>query len=50
MDGPLIRLWKANRNDSPELPIGVPSLILCRPIWGNDASKSMEFSRSKTIT
>ncbi len=42
VDGPLIRLWKANPNNSPKLPIEVPSLVLYYPIWGNDASRSME--------
>ncbi len=37
-----IKLWKVNPNNSPRLPIRVPSPILYRPIWGNDASKSME--------
>ncbi len=42
INGPLIRLWKTNPNSSPKLPIRIPNPILCRPIWGNDASKSME--------
>jgi len=28
IDGPPIRLWKANLDGSPKLPIGVPSPIL----------------------
>jgi hypothetical protein len=35
IDGPPIRLWKANPNNSPKLPTRVPSLVLYRPIWGN---------------
>jgi len=27
VDGPLIRLWKANVDDSPKLPIRVPSPV-----------------------
>jgi hypothetical protein len=37
-----IQLWKVNLNNSPKLPIRVPSPILYRPIWGNDALKLME--------
>ncbi len=46
--GPLIRLWKANLNNSLKLPIGVPSLVLYCPIWGNDASRLVE--REKFIS
>jgi len=42
IDGPLIRLWKVNPNGSPKLHVRVPSLVLYCPIWGNDASRSME--------
>ncbi len=49
IDGPLIRLWKANLNGSPKFPIRVPSLILYRLIWGNDASKSVEKKKLWTI-
>jgi hypothetical protein len=42
IDGLPIRLWKANIGGSPKLPIGVPSLVLYRPIWGNDALRSVE--------
>jgi hypothetical protein len=48
IDGPSIRLWKANQDDSPKLPIGVPRLVLYRPIWGNDASRLVE--REKFIS
>jgi hypothetical protein len=44
----LIRLWKANQDDSPKLATRVPSLVLYYPIWGNDASRSME--REKFIS
>jgi hypothetical protein len=46
--GPLIRLWKANLDNSLKLPIGVPSLVLYCPIWGNDASRLVE--REKFIS
>jgi hypothetical protein len=42
IDGPPIRLWKVNPNGSPKLHAKVPSLVLYCPIWGNDASRSME--------
>ncbi len=42
IDGPSIRLWKVNPDNSPKLLIGVPSPILYHPIWGNDASRLME--------
>jgi hypothetical protein len=42
MDGPPTKLWKTNPNGSPKLPIGIPSLILYRIIWGHDALRSME--------
>ncbi len=42
IDGPLIRLWKTNLDNSTKLPTRVPSPILYRPIWGNDASRLME--------
>ncbi len=42
IDGPLIRLWKANLDSSPKLPIGVPSLAIYCPIWGNDTSRLVE--------
>jgi hypothetical protein len=48
IDGPLIRLWKANLDSSAKLLIGVPSPILYHPIWGNDASKLVE--RKKIIS
>jgi hypothetical protein len=44
----LIRLWKANPNGSPKLPTRVISPILHHPIWGNDASRSVE--REKFIS
>jgi hypothetical protein len=42
IDGPLIRLWKANPDGSPNLPIGVPNLVQYHPIWGDDASRLVE--------
>jgi hypothetical protein len=36
IDGLPIRLWKANIGGSPKLLIGVPSLVLYRPIWDRD--------------
>jgi hypothetical protein len=39
---PLIRLWKANPNGLTKLPMSMPSLIICCPIWGIDPSKSIE--------
>jgi hypothetical protein len=42
IDVPLIKLWKANLDNSPKLPIGVPSLVLYHPIRGNDASRLVE--------
>jgi hypothetical protein len=48
IDGPLINLWKVNPNSSPNLPTRVPSLVLYCPIWGNDASRSVE--REKFIS
>ncbi len=42
VNGPPIRLWKTNLDNSPKLPIGVPNLVLYRPIWGNDASRSLK--------
>ncbi len=42
IDGILIRLWKANPNSSPKLSIRVPCPLLCHPIGGNDASRSVE--------
>jgi hypothetical protein len=48
IDGPLIRLWKANLDGSPKLFNVVPSPILYRPIWGNDASRLVE--REKFIS
>jgi hypothetical protein len=42
IDGLLIRLWKVNPNGSPKLPIGILSLVLYHPIWGNDALRSVE--------
>jgi hypothetical protein len=34
VDAPPIRLWKANPNGSPKLPMGVPNFVLYCPIWG----------------
>ncbi len=48
IDGPPIRLWKANPDGSPKLPNVVPNPILYRTIWGNDASRLME--REKFIS
>jgi hypothetical protein len=42
IDGPLVILWKANRNGSPKLPNIVPRPILYRPIWSNDALRLVE--------
>ncbi len=42
IDGPLIKLWKANLDGLPKLPSRVPSPILYYPICGNDASRPME--------
>ncbi len=42
IDGPSIKLWKANLDGSPKLPTIIPNLILFCPIWGNDASRLME--------
>jgi hypothetical protein len=42
INGPPIRLWKANPNNSPKFPTRVPSPILYHPIWGNDALRSVE--------
>jgi len=42
INGPLIKLWKANPDGSPKLPTGVPSHVLYHPIWGNDALKLMQ--------
>jgi hypothetical protein len=43
----LIRLWKANANGSPKLPIIIPSLVSYHLIWDNDASRLVE--RKKCI-
>jgi hypothetical protein len=48
IDGPSIRLWKTNPDSSPKLLTGIPSLILYRPIWGNDAARLVE--REKFIS
>jgi hypothetical protein len=48
IDGPSIRLWKANPDGSPKLPTRVPSFVLYYPIWGNDALRSIE--REKFIS
>ncbi len=42
INGPPIKLWKANPNGAPMLPTKVPCPILYHPIWGNDASRSVE--------
>jgi hypothetical protein len=42
MNGPLIRLWKVNPNNSPKLPIGVQGFVLYHPIEGNDALRLVE--------
>jgi len=42
INGPLVGLKKANPDDSLKLSTKVPSLVLYRPIWGNDALRSME--------
>jgi hypothetical protein len=48
INGPPIRLWKANLEGSPKLPIGVLSLVLYYQIWGNDTSRLVE--REKFIS
>jgi hypothetical protein len=48
IDGPSIRLWKANADGSPKFLTKVPSLVSYRPIWGDDALRSME--RDKFIS
>jgi len=48
IDGSLIRLWKANLDDSPKLPTKIPSPVLFYPIWGNDVSSLVE--REKFIS
>jgi hypothetical protein len=35
-------LWKYDNQGHPKLPSGVPKLVPFRPIWGNDASKSIK--------
>ncbi len=45
---PLIRLWKANPNGSPKLPMSMPSPIHYCPIWDIDPSKFVE--RQKFIS
>ncbi len=47
VDGPPIKLWKVNLDGSPMLHVRVPSLVLYYPIWGNDASRSMERENSR---
>jgi hypothetical protein len=42
VDGLAIQLWKFNYQSCPKLPSGVPNLVPFHPIWGNDASKSIE--------
>jgi hypothetical protein len=40
--GPQPKLWKTNPNGSPQLPIGIPSLVPYCIIWSHDALRSME--------
>ncbi len=42
MDGLSIWLWEFNNQGCPKLWIGVPNRVPFHPIWGNDASKSIE--------
>ncbi len=41
-DGLVIWTWKYNNQGCPKLPSGIPKPIPFRPIWGNDASKSIK--------
>jgi len=36
IDVPPIILWKTNPNGSLKIPMGIPSLVPYRPIWGID--------------
>jgi hypothetical protein len=41
-DGLTTQLWKFGNQGHPKLPSGVPKCVPFCPIWGNDASKSIE--------
>jgi hypothetical protein len=42
INAPLIRLWKANLDGSPQFSIRVLSLVPYCPIWGNNVSRSVK--------
>jgi len=41
-DGLAIQLWKCDDQGHPKLLTRIPKLVPFHPIWGNDASKSIE--------
>jgi len=47
-EGTPIQLWKTNVDCFLKLPIRVPNLIPCCPIWGHDAMRLVE--REKFIS